>query len=140
MSVLHEDGMIVHGVFPGGMEDLRNRDHEDAEGESHRPYPGGDRVIPSDLPKGALLCVHRLVLPANDRSKAPRPARSNLRTPLYTSGYTPLVANTISQWTRVRNLLGGLPRMCIPRTRVNSPGCPTRRFTSPASVTQGRLL
>jgi hypothetical protein len=45
MRVLHEDGVIVHGVLLGRMEVLRDHEHEDSEGQCDRSYPGGDRIV-----------------------------------------------------------------------------------------------
>src|SRR5215212_5023174 len=103
VSVLHKDSRIVHGVFPGGMEVLRNQDHDNAEGHRHRSYAGSDGGIPSDLPSRGFSCVHRRPLCARAR-------------PAY---YTPLVAGTpprIGSGTYLANLRGWMAEVTeVPR-------------------------
>src|SRR5215212_1190825 len=62
MGVLHEDSMIVHGIFPGRVEVFRNPEYGDGERQRERPYPGGDRVVPSDLLTISFKCIHHLLL------------------------------------------------------------------------------
>src|SRR5215207_343254 len=110
-GVLHEDGRIVHGIFPRGMKVLRKQDHDDPEGQCHRSYAGSDRVIPSDLPTGDFACVHHLLLYAR----------------AVPAHYTLLALGwwrAHPQRTRSRNLLGELLRMSHtgPTTAIGDAG------------------
>jgi hypothetical protein len=53
------------------MEVFRNHEHGDGESQRERPYPGGDRIVPSELlPTISFTCIHRLLLSAKTGPEA----------------------------------------------------------------------